>query len=114
MDMQPGFKEVLQFRECLIYEGSELNLGTSSLFIKKLAEPSQVPQMQDVNVPFGHKPGEIGHERFGNEESTQLIRLGLPDVISPKAGRLQRVQDTNLIASHAAQDIQQGCCHNAL
>ena len=54
--------------------------------------------MQDVNVPLGHKPGGIGHECFGNEEGIQLICLGLPDVISPEAGRLQRVQDTNPIA----------------
>ena len=54
--------------------------------------------MQDVNVTFGHKPGGIDHERFGNEEGIQLIRLGLPDVVSPGAGRLQRVQDTDLIA----------------
>ena len=43
MDMQLGFKEVLQFQECLIYVGSELNLDTGSLFNKNLAEPSQIP-----------------------------------------------------------------------
>ena len=43
MDMQSGFKEVLQFRESLIYVGSELNLGAGPLFNKNLAEPSQIP-----------------------------------------------------------------------
>ena len=98
MDMQPGFKEVLQFRERLIYVRGKLDFGTGPLFNKILAEPSQVPQMQDVNIPFGYKAGGIDHECFGNEEGIQFIRLGLPDVISPKAGCLQRVQDTNLIA----------------
>ena len=54
--------------------------------------------MQDVNIPFGHKTGRIGHKGFGNEEGIQFIRLSLPDVISTETGRLQRIQDTNLIA----------------
>ena len=98
MDMHPGFKEILQFREGLVYVGSELDLGTGPLFNKSLAEPSQIPQMQDVNIPFGHKAGRIGHQCFGNEEGIQLIRLGLPDVVSPETGCLDGVQDTNLIA----------------
>lgn len=54
--------------------------------------------MQDVNIPFGNEAGGIGHQCFGNQEGIQIIRLGLTDVVSPEAGRLQRIQDTDLIA----------------
>ena len=108
--MQPGFKEVLQFRERLIYVRGKLDFGTGPLFNKILAEPSQVPQMQDVNIPFGYKAGGIGHECFGNEEGIQFMSWSSgcyfsESWMSAEGSRYKPY-------SHAAQDIQQGCCHN--
>ena len=53
--------------------------------------------MQDVNISLDNKAGRIGHKGFGNKEGVYLIRLGLTDVISTETGRLERVQDTDLI-----------------
>lgn len=75
--MYAGFDEVLELREHLVHIGSQLDLQARSLFHKLHPETPKVLKLHKSYVIERKEPVGIHYQCFSDNESVNLIRLGL-------------------------------------